>query len=58
VIRAVIKASANNSSVNVLSAPHILTSDNEEAEILVGDNIRSSRAACSREHHRDRRQHR
>jgi len=39
VIRAVIKASANNSSVNVLSAPHILTSDNEEAEILVGDNI-------------------
>jgi general secretion pathway protein D len=39
VIRAVIKASANNSAVNVLSAPHILTSDNEEAEILVGDNI-------------------
>lgn len=39
VIRAVIRAAANNSSVNVLSAPHILTSDNEEAEILVGDNI-------------------
>lgn len=39
IIRAVIRAAANNSSVNVLSAPHILTSDNEEAEILVGDNI-------------------
>lgn len=39
VIRAVIRAAASDNSVNVLSAPHILTSDNEEAEILVGDNI-------------------
>jgi len=39
VIRGVIKAVATDNKVNVLSAPHILTSDNEEAEILVGDNI-------------------
>ena len=39
IIRGVIRAAANDSSINVLSAPHILTSDNEEAEILVGDNI-------------------
>jgi general secretion pathway protein D len=37
--RAVIRAAANDNAINVLSAPHILTSDNEEAEILVGDNI-------------------
>ncbi|MFH0902639.1 MAG: type II secretion system secretin GspD [Pseudomonadota bacterium] len=29
----------NNSDVNVLSSPHILTSDNEAAEITVGTNI-------------------
>ncbi|MBW2699715.1 MAG: type II secretion system secretin GspD [Deltaproteobacteria bacterium] len=28
-----------DSNVNVLSTPHILTSDNEEAEIMVGENI-------------------
>jgi general secretion pathway protein D len=39
VMRAVLRAAATDNSVNVLSAPHILTSDNEEAEILVGDNI-------------------
>jgi general secretion pathway protein D len=39
VIRAVIRASATDNSTNIISAPHILTSDNEEAEILVGDNI-------------------
>lgn len=39
VIRAIIRASATDNSTNIISAPHILTSDNEEAEILVGDNI-------------------
>ena len=29
----------SNSDVNVLSTPHLLTSDNEEAEITVGQNI-------------------
>lgn len=32
-------ALANASNVNVLSSPHILTTDNEEAEISVGENI-------------------
>ncbi|MBL4632298.1 MAG: type II secretion system secretin GspD [Kofleriaceae bacterium] len=32
-------ALANSSNVNVLSSPHILTTDNEEAEISVGENI-------------------
>ena len=31
--------SATNGDINIVSAPHILTSDNEEAEIRVGDNI-------------------
>lgn len=33
------QASASDSDINIVSAPHILTSDNEEAEIIVGDNI-------------------
>jgi general secretion pathway protein D len=36
---AIIKAAANNSNLNLVSAPHILTSDNEEAEIRIGNNI-------------------
>tara|TARA_R110002096_G_scaffold44526_13_gene120456 strand:- start:24596 stop:26974 length:2379 start_codon:yes stop_codon:yes gene_type:complete len=32
-------AVANSGNVNVLSSPHILTTDNEEAEISVGENI-------------------
>ncbi len=32
-------ALANASNVNVLSTPHILTTDNEEAEISIGENI-------------------
>ena len=36
---AVLKAAAINSNVNVVSSPHILTSDNEEAEIKIGFNI-------------------
>ena len=33
------QATASDGDVNIISAPHILTSDNEEAEIVVGDNI-------------------
>jgi general secretion pathway protein D len=36
---AVMKAIASNTDVNVLSTPHILTTDNEQAEIVVGDNV-------------------
>ncbi len=28
-----------NDSINILSTPHLLTSDNQEAEIVVGDNV-------------------
>jgi len=35
----VMHALTRNSDVNVLSTPHILTSDNEEAEITVGQNV-------------------
>jgi general secretion pathway protein D len=38
-IQALIRASAVVNGTNILSAPHILTLDNEEAEIKVGDNI-------------------
>ena len=38
-IQSVLAASASDGRTNVVSAPHILTSDNEEAEIKVGDNI-------------------
>jgi len=34
-----ITADAGDTDVNIVSAPHILTSDNEEAEIIIGDNI-------------------
>ncbi len=34
-----IDVSKNNSDVNLLSAPRLLTSDNEEAEIIVGANV-------------------
>ena len=34
-----INASKINSDLNIVSAPHILTSDNEEAEIRIGNNI-------------------
>jgi general secretion pathway protein D len=39
VIEGIIRASATNGDANIISAPHILTSDNEQAEIRVGDNI-------------------
>jgi len=36
---AVLKAAARDSNLNLVSAPHILTSDNEEAEVRIGNNI-------------------
>ena len=36
---AVLRALENNGAVNVLSTPNILTSDNKEAEIFVGQNV-------------------
>ncbi|MEE3332590.1 MAG: type II secretion system secretin GspD [Myxococcota bacterium] len=38
-IQAILRASASDGTTNVISAPHILTSDNEEAEIKIGNNI-------------------
>jgi len=37
--RAQMAAAATDNRINILSSPHILTSDNEEAEIRIGDNI-------------------
>jgi general secretion pathway protein D len=36
---ATIQAAARDNRVKILSSPHILTSDNEQAEIRIGDNI-------------------
>ena len=36
---ALIQAAENNTDANILSAPNILTTDNQEAEIVVGQNI-------------------
>ena len=38
-ISALINLSKTTDDVNILSAPRLLTSDNEEAEIIVGDNV-------------------
>jgi len=38
-IQGILRLAAEDDSKNIISAPHILTSDNEEAEIRVGDNI-------------------
>jgi len=38
-IGALIRALQTDADVNVLSSPHLLTTDNEEAEIVVSDNI-------------------
>ncbi len=35
----ILKALQTNSDVNVLSSPHVLTMDNEEAEFIVGENV-------------------
>jgi general secretion pathway protein D len=36
---AILQALQTDTNVNVLSTPHILTMDNEEAEIIVGENV-------------------
>ena len=38
-IQGIIRAAASDAGINIISAPHILTSDNEQAEIRIGDNI-------------------
>ncbi|HKI51420.1 MAG TPA: type II secretion system secretin GspD [Geothermobacteraceae bacterium] len=38
-VSALINLSKKSSDVNILSAPRLLTSDNEEAEIIVGSNV-------------------
>ena len=38
-LSALIKLSQSDQDINVLSAPRLLTSDNEEAEIVVGSNV-------------------
>jgi general secretion pathway protein D len=38
-IDTIIRASAQDNGTNIISAPHILTMDNEEAEIRIGQNI-------------------
>jgi hypothetical protein len=38
-LQGLIRATATQEGLNIISAPHILTSDNEEAEIRIGDNI-------------------
>ncbi len=37
-LRALIRAFQADSDINILSTPHILTTDNEEAEIFIGEN--------------------
>ncbi len=37
--RAFMRAAASDKRINIVSAPHILTMDNEPAEIRIGDNI-------------------
>jgi general secretion pathway protein D len=46
---ALLRAAQNSSDINVLSAPTLLTADNQEAEILVGQNVPflASRATSS-----------
>jgi general secretion pathway protein D len=38
-ITAVLRAAQSRDNINVLSSPHLLTLDNKEAEILVGENV-------------------
>ncbi len=39
VIETIINAAASDNGTNIISAPHILTMDNEQAEIRIGQNI-------------------
>ena len=38
-IQAIMRATHTDTSANIVAAPHLLTSDNEEAEIQIGENI-------------------
>jgi general secretion pathway protein D len=38
-IAAVLRAAQTHSNVNILSSPHLLTQNNKEAEIVVGENV-------------------
>jgi general secretion pathway protein D len=38
-VGALLKAAQNDSGINILSNPHLLTSDNEEATIVIGENV-------------------
>jgi general secretion pathway protein D len=38
-IQAIMRATQTDTSANIVAAPHLLTSDNEEAEIQIGQNI-------------------
>ena len=38
-IAAVLRAAQNRDNINILSTPHLLTLDNKEAEIIVGQNV-------------------
>lgn len=38
-ITAVLRAAQNRDNINILSSPHLLTLDNKEAEIVVGENV-------------------
>jgi general secretion pathway protein D len=38
-ITAVLRAAQNRDNINILSSPHLLTMDNKEAEIIVGQNV-------------------
>ncbi|HEY3490896.1 MAG TPA: type II secretion system secretin GspD [Candidatus Deferrimicrobiaceae bacterium] len=38
-ITAILRAAQTNTNVNILSSPHLLTLDNKEAEIIVGENV-------------------
>ena len=38
-IQAIMRATETDANTNIVAAPHLLTSDNEEAEIQIGENI-------------------
>ena len=38
-VAAVLRAAQTNSNLNILSSPHLLTQNNKEAEIIVGENV-------------------
>jgi general secretion pathway protein D len=38
-VMAILRAAQSNTNVNILSSPHLLTLDNKEAEIVVGENV-------------------